>query len=114
MSNIEHCCFCFNAHVWAKEPKTEEDYFDTGLDDTNDMCSATIGSTTDGFQMFLNSGGGEPVNIELCQWKDNGYRGQPGWVTIGVYYPKFCPECGRQLEEYSINERGTSFTRKSD
>lgn len=108
------CSFCYNAHVWAKEPRAEEDYFDEGLHDNNDMSAATVGSITDGFQIFLNSGGGEAVNIELCQWKEHGYRGQPGWSTIGIYYPKFCPECGRKLDEYIINERGTKFTRKRE
>ncbi len=105
------CPFCFNAHVWAKEPITEEDYFG-GLCDTNDASAATIGSKTNGFQIFLNTGGGTPVNIELCQWKENGYKGNPGWATIGVYYPKFCPECGRPLNEYRIDRRGTSYESK--
>ena len=25
------CPFCYNAHVWAKEPRVEDDYFDAGL-----------------------------------------------------------------------------------
>jgi hypothetical protein len=108
------CHFCYNAHVWAREPHNEEDYFDEGLHDKNDMSTATIGNKTDGFQLFLNSGGGEATNIEICQWKENGYRGQPGWSTIGIYYPKFCPECGRKLDEYIINERGTKFIRKQE
>lgn len=108
------CPFCYNAHVWAKEPKTEEDYFDRGLDDTNDYSSATIGNKTDRFQIFLNSGGGTPVNIELCQWKETGYRGQPGWSTVGIYYPKFCPECGRLLDEYKIGKRGASYEKHNE
>lgn len=108
------CSFCYNAQVWAKEPHNEEDYFDEGLHDNNDSSSATIGNKADGFQLFLNSGGGEAVNIELCQWKEQGYRGQPGWATVGIYYPKFCPECGRELNEYTISERGTKFTRKQE
>ena len=109
---MNQCSFCYNAHVWEKEPHNEEDYFDTWLTNENDGSSITIGNTASGFQLFLNSGGGVPVNIELCQYRDNGYRGQPGWATIGRYYPKFCPECGRKLDEYEISERGASFTRK--
>ena len=92
------CPFCYNAHVWATEPKTEDDYFDTGLDDTNDASSITIGNSTNGFQLYFNSGNGKPCNIEVCQWKENGYRGGPGWATIGIYYPKFCPECGARMK----------------
>lgn len=106
------CPFCYNAHVWAKEPKTEDDYFDTGLDDTNDASSSTIGNSTNGFQLYFNSGNGEPCNIEVCQWKENSYRGRPGWATIGIYYPKFCPECGRELSEYKIGEGGANYESK--
>lgn len=106
------CKFCYNAHVWAKEPHDEDDYFDEGLHDNNDSSASTVGNSAAGFQIFLNSGGGSAVNIELCQWKENGYRGQPGWATIGIYYPKFCPECGRNLNEYIIDEHGALFVQK--
>lgn len=108
------CHFCYNAHVCAKEPKTEEDYFDPGLDDTNDGSSSTVGDKADGFQVYLNSGGGKPVELEFCQWTKGGYRGHDGWVTVGRYYPKFCPECGRKLDEYIVDERGASFKRKTE
>lgn len=107
MDNI--CNFCFNAHVYNSLPQTEEDYYDTGIDDSNDACSITIGHSASEHQIYFNSGNGKPCNIEICEWKENGYRGQPGWATVGVYYPKFCPECGRPLVEYKIDERGTSF-----
>ena len=107
------CQFCYNAHVWAKG-ETVDDYFDIGLDDTNDASSNTIGSSTNGFQLYFNSGNGEPCNIEVCEWKENGYKGRPGWATIGIYYPKFCPECGRELSEYKISERGSNYERKCE
>ena len=104
------CPYCFNAYVAAKYPN--DDPFETELDDTNDASSSTIGNSTNGFQLYFNSGNGKPCNIEICQWKENGYRGRPGWATIGIYYPKFCPECGRPLDEYKVDERGTSYERK--
>ena len=32
--------------------------------------------------------------------------------TIGIYYPKFCPECGRPLDEYKIGEKGANYESK--
>lgn len=103
------CHFCYNAHVWAKEPHEDEDYFDNGLDDDNDGSSSGIGHSGQGYQMYFNSGMGRPCNIEICSWHE-GY----GWAPIAKYYPKFCPECGRRLDEYIIGERGGSFTKRSD
>lgn len=101
------CRFCYNAHVWAKEPKTEEDYFGRGLDADNDGSSCGVGRAGEGFSIMFNSGMGKPCEVEFRNWRE-GY----GWATIGYYYPKFCPECGRPLDEYEIDERGTSYKRK--
>ena len=109
MENI--CRFCFNADVYNSLPISDNDYFDNGLDDSNDMCSITIGNCSSKTQMYLNSGNGEAVHIEVCRWREKGYRGQDGYVTIGKYYPKYCPECGRQLKEYNIDEKGTTYKR---
>lgn len=110
MDNI--CSFCFNAHVYNSLPKTEEDYYDSGLDDSNDFSSISIGRTcslpdSKPHQIYINSGNGEATNIEVCEW----YNGR--WHTIGKYYLKFCPECGRKLDEYEIEEKGISFKRRS-
>ena len=111
MENI--CRFCFNAHVASTLPETEDDYFEPELTDNNDSSSITIGDHASKHQMYFNSGNGKPCNIEVCEWKENGYRGQPGWATVGIYYPKFCPECGRPLTEYKIDECGKSFQKES-
>lgn len=100
------CHFCYNAYVWAKEPKTEEDYFDEGLHDDNDGSSCSIGKSGDSFSIMFNSGMGKPCEIEFRNW----YNGR--WHTVGYYYPKFCPECGRLLDEYKIDERGTKYESK--
>lgn len=111
---IEHCHFCFNAYVYNSLPKLEEDYYDTGLDDTNDAFSGTVGDSLKGIQMYINSGGGKPLEIETCRWVDNpdGLPLNGRWHTIARYYPKYCPECGRNLDEYEIGERGASFKTK--
>ena len=104
------CNFCFNAQVYANIPKTiEEEYFGTGLDDTNDSSSSTVGSHANNYQVYINSGNGKPVNIETCEWAADGR-----WRTVAIYYPKYCPECGRCLEEYTITERGASFYRNRE
>ena len=98
------CGFCYNAHVWAKEPKTEEDYLSDGLHDGNDGSSCGIGKAAKDFSIMFNSGFGKPCEIEFRKWVE-GY----GWGKVGYYYPKFCPECGRPLNEYEVDERGTHY-----
>jgi hypothetical protein len=102
------CKFCYNAHVWRQEPRELEDYFDGELHDGNDFSSTMVGNTGESHQIYINSGNGKPLNIEICQW----FNGR--WHTIGHYYPKYCPECGRELNEYKIDERGRSFVRLKD
>lgn len=103
------CHFCYNAHVWAKEPHDDEDYFDGGLHDDNDGSSCGIGHSGTSYQIWFNSGMGMPCNIELSHWQE-GY----GWSPVAKYYPKFCPECGRKLDEYIIGERGGTYTKRSE
>lgn len=107
MQNDYQCPFCFNAYVYAKMPKTEEDYFDNELDDSNDFSSSGIGHSVDGYSIMFNSGAGRACNVEFRKWHE-GY----GWAPVGYYYPKYCPECGRKLDEYEIDERGTSYDSK--
>ena len=98
------CSFCFNAYVAATLPTTEDDYFEPELTDDNDFSSATIGFSGEGHQMYFNAGGGKACNIEVCEWGEDNR-----WHTVAEYFPKYCPECGRELKEYKIDERGTSF-----
>jgi hypothetical protein len=88
-------------------PKTEEDYFDEGLHDDNDGSSSGIGRSANGFSIMFNSGMGKPCEVEFREWGEDNM-----WHTVGFYYPKFCPECGRKLDEYVIDERGTKYDRK--
>ena len=41
------------------------------------------------------SGWGRPLRIEIEKWDE-----KTGWYKIGEYNPKYCPNCGRKIEEY--------------
>lgn len=98
---MDYCNFCFNAYVQPVDLAC-----DIYLDDTNDFHSATVGFSDKHIQLYINSGSGEALNLEVCELRDN------RWYTVSKYYPKFCPECGRKLDEYIIETRGKSFKKK--
>ena len=79
------CGKCFNARM----------ELDDNLTDDNDMSSFSIGKSQDGFRMMYTSGDGKPPRIEVQQWHE-----KAGWRNIAIYYPKYCPECGREITEY--------------
>lgn len=66
------------------------------LTDDNDYSSCTIGSYDKECRIMLSSGWGKPLRIEIERWNDKIGR----WEDIGIYYPKYCPECGREIKEY--------------
>lgn len=80
----EPCYVCNNARL------------DPELTDYNDFNSGTIGSFSKDCRIMLTSGFGNPLRIEIARWNDSIQQ----WVDIGIYYPKFCPECGREIWEY--------------
>ncbi|MBP1559724.1 MAG: hypothetical protein J6C96_00550 [Oscillospiraceae bacterium] len=79
------CSMCVNAKV------------DDELTDENDFSSISVGESAQGCRMSINSGNGRPVCIEVEEWDDNSHQN----VVIASYYPKYCPNCGRELLEYS-------------
>ena len=90
-----YCKFCFNARVY--QPTEDELLTGSTLDDTNDSSSIVVGEHMRPYRsIMINSGNGEPLNIEFLEWASTRER----WETVGKYYPKFCPECGRRLDEY--------------
>ena len=93
--NKEPCHICNNALV------------DDELNHDNDFASHTIGYNCNGFRAMISSGWNKPVRIEFEQWCPNIKQ----WVPVGVYYPKYCPECGRELSEYKILDRGNNYGR---
>lgn len=88
--------YCFNARVY--EPTEEEmmDPFATELTDENDSSSCGVGTSCNNTRFMISSGHGEPVRIEI----DKFFEDYQEWHTVGKYYPKYCPECGRRLDEY--------------
>jgi hypothetical protein len=89
LSEIKPCYLCDNARL-NKE-----------LEDYNDFHSSIIGSFSRDCRIMLTSGSGKPLQIEIARWNDN--VGQ--WDDIGIYNPKYCPECGREIVEYKNNEK---------
>ena len=84
MEYKEPCYMCNNARI------------DDDLTDYNDFYSGTIGSFSHDCRIMLTSGSGKPLRIEIARWSDKRQQ----WEDIGIYYPKFCPECGREIVEY--------------
>ena len=92
-TETKYCRFCFNARVY-QEP--EDDWFSDPLTDDNDSCSITVGRAADNRRIMISSGHGEPTRIEFDEWSNDCER----WFTYAKYYPKYCPECGRKIDEY--------------
>lgn len=88
---MKPCYICNNALV------------DDELSSDNDLAYYGCGNACKGNTIRLASGNRKPVRIEFDEWnKDH-------WSTVGIYYPKFCPECGRRLDEYKIIDRGSNY-----
>ena len=93
-----YCKYCFNARVYKPTEEELMDPFATELTDENDFSSCSIGHCFSRNRRFMiNSGDSHPVNIEFQEWTDK----MPEWHRVGIYYPKYCPECGRRLDEYN-------------
>lgn len=76
------CRMCNNARV------------DDELTEDNDLSYFSVGKCEKPFRIQLASGDGKPVRL-LFEFLF-GKR----WSTVAVYYPKHCPNCGRELLEY--------------
>ena len=90
MQNDQKFCYmCYNAKL-----------DDTGeLNDKNDFSSITVGNSASGYRIMISSGYGKSLRIEqwiLCKDANT-------WALAGEYYPKYCPNCGREITEYNEN-----------
>lgn len=86
------CYMCNNALV------------DNDLTADNDFSAVGIGQCLGAYRIMLCSGGRLPVRIEVdvCDEKK-------GWYCVGSYLPRYCPNCGRKLDEYKLKR---SFSRE--
>ena len=94
------CEYCFNARICPPS----DDPFETELTDENDFSSCNLAqiNISDGerYCVMLSSGAGKRPRLEFNVWQNTSKN--PHWATALRYYPKFCPECGRRLNEYGI------------
>lgn len=51
------------------------------------------------YNIVIESGVGKPLKIEVTFWTEYDKIGH----EIGIYEPKFCPECGRKLVKQQHN-----------
>ena len=89
-----YCKYCFNARIY--EPVDENDYY-TPITEENDFGASIINNYNEkGRRLFFEHGNGEAPRIMADEWSEK----QQQWVTTAIYYPKYCPECGRKIDEY--------------
>ena len=82
------CRFCANNRT---NPEWE-------LEEEQVSYAMTVGKFEKGHRIMLNKDPYRPLEIEFSQWNEN--LKTPQWQVVGYYYPKFCPECGRKIDEY--------------
>ena len=100
---VKYCKYCFNARIYKPTEEELMNPFNTELTDENDYSSWSVGKSSivsKDRRFMISSGWGKPVRIEFDEW----VPGLNQWTTVGVYYPKCCPECGRRLDEYEVPE----------
>lgn len=85
------CRFCQNNRTNPEWGLTEEQCF----------YALTVGDAEKGYRIMFNKDPYRPLEIEFDRWNDK--LSTPVWQTVGAYYPKFCPECGRKIDEYDRN-----------
>jgi len=69
--------------------------FDASVDPELEGCDLSyhdVGDAQRYKRIMVRSGGGKPMILMFEEWS-----GQQ-WNTVGIYEPKFCPECGRPLK----------------
>lgn len=65
-----------------------------GLTEDNDLSYFSIGNTLKDHRILIGCGNGRAPRI-LFEKETN-----EGMDLVGIYYPKYCPNCGRKITEY--------------
>ena len=81
------CSYCLNADV------------DDELTSDCDLSYHSVGRCSFPYRFMMRSGDGKPIALELEVWDHH-------WQRVGVYVPKYCPECGRYLVEHEKYMKG--------
>lgn len=80
------------------------------LEDGFDCSAIVVGDTASMSKRFMIcSGNNQPVHLRFEIFDTEFKR----WVLSGRYYPKFCPNCGRELSEYYVEDCGTGAYEKA-
>ena len=82
------CRFCENN-------RTNPDW---ELDEEQVFYAISVGMTEDAHRIMYNKRPYRPLELTFEKWNDQLHP--TIWQTIGVYYNKYCPECGRKIDEY--------------
>lgn len=82
------CRFCENNRTNPEWELSEEQCF----------YAMTIGQSDKGTRIMFCKNPHKPLMMEISQWNEKFIP--PQWQLVGYYYPKFCPECGRKIDEY--------------
>lgn len=68
------------------------------LDEDQVFYAMTIGAFEKGHRIMFNKAPYKPLEMIFEQWREDWKT--PQYQLVGYYYPKFCPECGRKIDEY--------------
>ena len=84
----QKCSYCYDHTI------------DPDLTEENDFSSIQIGNSAQHIFMFISTGGTRSPRIDVWQrFPSDQYATEN--KLVGIYYPKYCPECGRKLREES-------------
>jgi hypothetical protein len=97
----KQCRYCFNARTYQPTEEELNDPFYNELTDENDFSSIVVGCSCNGHAVYLSSGAGSPLRLEVLAYNDKIRENQ----LVGEYFPKFCPECGRAITEYERRQK---------
>lgn len=76
------CHYCHNATI------------DKELTSKNDLSYVEIGNSEPDYHISYRTGDNQPTAILFRDYRINTVN-----KLAGIYIPKFCPECGRELNE---------------